>query len=175
MDNNNGRPMYPESQYRTWLEILSPYLKLGNSLNYAVDRTELGHHRTTLYEKYKLGDWFSDEVDRLTSLPGEIANSIFVRIVLGIDEKVKQGQPLTSEEYRNLRFFAEKHRSCKAFFVTRIETDKPNPKDIGKLLDTIEQTDYDELARQVGEFSKKNDNQNSPISTTAVPEQSISE
>ena len=37
MDNNNGRPAYDEAQYKSWLDEIAPYLKLGNSLNYAID------------------------------------------------------------------------------------------------------------------------------------------
>ena len=147
MDNNNGRPSYEDSQYRMWLDELSPFLKLGNSLNYAVDHAGLTAHKTTIYEKYNLNDWFSEKVDLFTTTPGDIVNSIFARIIINIDEKVKQGLPITSEEFRNLRFFAEKHRSCKPFFVTRIETDLPDPNRIAKVLDTMESTDYDKFAK----------------------------
>lgn len=55
-----------------------------------------------------------------------------------MDERVKQGQRLDSEDWRNLRFFAEKHRSCSPFFINRNETAIVKPNKISQVLDNLE-------------------------------------
>lgn len=145
--DNNGRPAYTDEQYQSWLDELSPFLKLGNSLSYAIEKAGLTNHRTTLYEKYNLGDWFSDKVDTFMRTPGEIVNSIFTRLIASIEEKAKQELPLTPEEYKNLRFFAEKHRSCQPFFTNRTEVDVMNLKEsTARVIARLDETDYEELA-----------------------------
>ena len=145
--NEPGRPPHSEEQYQSWLDELSPFLKLGNSLSYAIEKAELTKHRTTLYEKYNLGDWFSDKVDIFMKMPGEIVNSIFTRMIGAIDEKIKQEQPLTAEDYKNLRFFAEKHRSCQPFFTNRTEMDVKDFKEsTARIIARLEETDYGPVA-----------------------------
>lgn len=116
-----GRPEYTDEQFQTWLEDLKPFLKLGNTLNYAIEKADLSKHKTTIYEKFRLGDWFSQKIDTYRSYLGEITNNIFAREILNIEEVQKQGRPISEEQWRNLRFFAEKHRSSSPFFVSRQE------------------------------------------------------
>ncbi|OGG24120.1 hypothetical protein A3A79_02905 [Candidatus Gottesmanbacteria bacterium RIFCSPLOWO2_01_FULL_43_11b] len=148
-----GRPEYPDEQYQIWLTEMAPFLKIGNSLYFAIEKALLIKHKSAIYEKYRLKDWFSEKIDAFQRYPGEVVNSIFYRLILSIDEKVKIGQPVTDEEWRNLRFFAEKHRSCQPFFVSRQEVAQVEPDDISQLLDDLERendkTDYSHLAEQV--------------------------
>lgn len=149
--NDIGRPEYTDSQYETWLNEMSPFLKIGNSLYFAMDKALLLRHKTAIYEKYRLKDWFSEKIDAYQQFPGEIVNSIFNRLVLIVDEKIKRGELVNNEEWRNLRFFAEKHRSCQPFFVNRQEMTQTNQEDIGTILDNLEKTDYAELGRKASE------------------------
>jgi len=89
------------------------------------------------------------------ALPGEIVNSIFSRLVMTLDDKVKQGLPLTSEEYKNLRFFAEKHKSCHQFFVTKTEITQVEENKISKVLDGLETTDYEQLSKDAQEAMER--------------------
>lgn len=143
-----GRPEYTNDQYRVWLDEMAPFLKLGNSLYYAIERAMLSGHKTVIYEKYKLHDWFSEKIDAFQRYPGEIINSIFVRLVHVADEKIKQGTSLTDEEWRNLRFFAEKHRSCHPFFSIRQEVTQIKPDNISEILDKLEQSNYEDLGQK---------------------------
>jgi hypothetical protein len=140
-----GRPKYNDDQYRTWLEDMAPFLKIGNTLYYAIEKAMLTQHKTVIYEKYRLNDWFSEKIEAFQRYPGEVINSIFYRLVLSVDERVKIGQPVTDEEWRNLRFFADKHRSCQPFFITRQEVAQVEPSNIGMTLDALEQSDYEKL------------------------------
>ena len=91
--------------------------------------------------------WFSDKVDIFMKMPGEIVNSIFTRMIGAIDEKIKQEQPLTAEDYKNLRFFAEKHRSCQPFFTNRTEMDVKDFKEsTARIIARLEETDYGPVA-----------------------------
>lgn len=133
-----GRPEYTDDQYKAWLEDMSPFLKIGNSLYYAIEKAMIMQHKTVIYERYRLKDWFSEKIDAYQRYPGEIINSIFVRLVLSVDEKLKQGLPPSDEEWRNLRFFAEKHRNCQPFFVSRQEVAQVEPDKISLILDNLE-------------------------------------
>ncbi len=145
---DNGRPEYTDEQYRAWLDEMSPFLKLGYSLYYAMDRSLLLRHKDSIYRKFKLNDWFCEKIEAFQRYPGEIVNSIFSRLILIADEKVKRGQPINREEWRNLRFFAEKHRSCQPFFVSRTEIAQTEPSKITRILDELERetTDYSLLS-----------------------------
>ena len=144
--NNNGREPYSDEQYTKWLDDMTPFLKLGNSLNYAIEKADLPKHKDTIYRKFRLKDWFCEKIEAFQRYPGEMVNSIFSRVIVSIDEKVKQGSPITDEEWRNLRFFAEKHRTCQQFFTTRTETAQTDDFKLGQILDRLEQenqkTDY---------------------------------
>lgn len=144
---DNGRPVYTDEQYRVWLDEMTPFLKVGYSLYYAMDKALLLRHKDSIYRKFKLNDWFCEKIEAFQKYPGEIVNSIFSRLVLMVDEKVKRGQQVSDEDWRNLRFFAEKHRSCQPFFVTRQEVAQVEPDKVSRILDTLEHTDYEDLGK----------------------------
>ncbi len=146
--NDTGRPEYTDDQYRVWLDEIAPFLKVGYSLYYAMDKALLLRHKDSIYRKYRLNDWFCEKIDAYQRYPGEIVNSIFSRLILTIDEKIKRGELIADEEWRNLRFFAEKHRSCQPFFVTRQEITQTEPDKIGRLLDKLEETDYKDFGQK---------------------------
>lgn len=156
-----GRPNYPESQYKSWLEELRPYLVKGCSLNYAVDKSGLNHHRTTIYEKYRLKDWFSHEIDELRSKVGETVNDILATEVFRIQDKQKgQGAgSVTKDELEVVEFVAKHHRTAQPFFATRSETAETKPEDVGKILDRME-SNYDNLG---SEIEKQSVAANSPV------------
>ncbi|MBV6514230.1 MAG: hypothetical protein FMNOHCHN_03820 [Ignavibacteriaceae bacterium] len=142
-----GRPIVSEEQYAQWLEIMRPFLMQGNSIRYALDRTDLTSHKDTVYEKYRLGDWFADKIDTYRATMGEMVNSSFSKLNQIINDKIAQGVPLSREDTDILKFIAEKHRTSQPFFVTRVENAESKREDVGKILDRME-TDYDELGRQ---------------------------
>jgi hypothetical protein len=155
MNNGNpGRPEYPEEQYQKWFDDLAPFFKLGETLNAAIDDAGLQQHRTTLYEKARLSDWFSDKMESLQAIPGKLANNILVKRLMLVDEKIKQGLPVTEEEMRDVRFIAEKHRSSQPYFVNRQEVAQVDPGKIGLILDDLEATKTD-----YGNFSEALSNQ----------------
>lgn len=149
-----GRPEYTDIQYQTWLNDMAPFLKTGNSLYHAMDKAVLLQHKNVIYQKYRLNDWFRETCDIFQQYPGEMVNSIFNRLILSIDEKVNRGKSVTNEEWRNLRFFADRHRSCRPFFTNQQETVQTNFKNIGLIIDSLDQntspTDYDECTKMAG-------------------------
>lgn len=149
-----GRPEYTDDQYKAWLDDMTPFLKIGNSLYYSIEKAILTQHKTTIYEKYRLNDWFSEKINAYQRYPGEIINSIFVRLVLSVDEKLKQGSSPTDEEWRNLRFFAEKHRSCQPFFVSRQEVAQVEPDKVGRILDSLESEQATAAYEDLSEHAK---------------------
>lgn len=147
-----GRPEYTEKQYRVWLDEMSPFLKLGYSLYNAMDKALLLHHKDSIYRKFRLNDWFCEKIEAFQQYPGEIVNSIFAKLIYSVDEKVKQGLPINREDWRNLRFFAVKHRSCRPFFVTRREAVQIEPDKVSGILDNLERetslSDYYNIAKE---------------------------
>lgn len=141
MSSDSGRPEYPEEQYQKWFDELAPFFKLGETLNAAIDDAGLQQHRTTLYEKSKLHDWFSDKMQSLQSIPGKLANNILVKRLMLVDEKIKQGIPISEEEMRDVRFIAERHRSAQPYFVNRTEVVQPPPRPIQDVLDELNRND----------------------------------
>ena len=122
MANGPGRPEYTDEQYSVWLEAMRPFLENSNSLYYSMEQAGLIPHQTTIYEKYRLKDWFSQKVDAYRRTPGEIANNAIVTLVRRTQDKVKRGEVITSDEQKMLQFYAEKSRSAQPWFVNRQET-----------------------------------------------------
>lgn len=142
-----GRPEYTEADYQRWLDEMAPFLKLGHALNAAIDEAALSKHKTTVYEKYRLGDWFSQKVDIYRATPGILANDILTKTLIMVNDRIKQGLPVSEDDMKNVRFMAEKHRTAQPYFVTRTETAEADPQKVGKVLDTME-TDYDRIGQQ---------------------------
>lgn len=143
-----GRPEFSDDTYHAWLDDMRPFLKMGHSLHFAMEKAWIIQHKNVIYQKYRLNDWFRDRIDSYRSYFGEIVNSIFARQVYTMEEKQKRGETLTDEDWRNLRFIAERHKSCQSFFVNRQEVIQPNKDEIEKILDTIEAINYEEVAKQ---------------------------
>jgi hypothetical protein len=65
-----------------------------------------------------------------------------------VDDKIKQGLPVSEEEMKDVRFMADKHRSAQAYFVTRQEVAQVGIDEVSKILDRLElESDYGQLAR----------------------------
>lgn len=137
--DDNGRPEYPEEQYHTWFDELAPFFKLGETLNAAIDDAGLQQHRTTLYKKSKLNDWFLDRMQSLQAIPGKLANNILVKRLMAVDEKIKQGLPPTEEEMKDVRFIAERHRSAHPYFVNRSEVILPPQRSMEEIEAELEE------------------------------------
>ena len=76
--------------------------------------------------------------------------------MVAINERLAQGLPLTDEDWRNVRFMAEKHRTTQAFFVNRTETAVADPAKVGKILDTME-SDYGNVGQEASKQMVAND------------------
>lgn len=55
---------------------------------------------------------------------------------------------LTDNEVKVIKIVAERHRTAQPFFVNRTETAEADDSKLGKVLDTLEATDYDQLGRE---------------------------
>ncbi len=118
---NIGRSEYTDEQYQVWLEDMTPFLQAGHTLSRAIEKAGLTKHRTSLYEKARLNDWFSDKMQVYQSYLGELVNEIFARQIQRIYDYVIRGEPLSRVDCRILCFFAAHQRSCAPFFVQRHE------------------------------------------------------
>src|SRR5690242_18161955 len=79
--SGNGRPVVSEEQYAVWLEEMRPHLELSCSLWRAIEKSALTQHITTIYEKYRLGDWFAQKIDQIRAMVGENVNEALARRV----------------------------------------------------------------------------------------------
>lgn len=142
-----GRPELTEAEYQKMLDDMAPFLKLGHTLNTTIDEAALTQHRTAIYDKYRLNDWFAYKIDAYRATPGILANDILTKVLMDVNDRIKQGRPVTEDDMKNVRFMAEKHRTAQPYFVTRTETAEADPAKIGKILDTIE-TDYGNVGQE---------------------------
>jgi len=147
-----GRPEFSNKKYEFWVNEMSPFLKAGFSLYSSIEKAGLLKHKDSIYKKYRLNDWFCEKIEAFQRYPAEIVNSIFTQIVMCVHEKIKAGNEVSETEMRNVRFFAEKHRSCQIYFSNSTETLSTNRDNIGRLLDNlVEETDYEYLADKARE------------------------
>lgn len=144
----DGRPAITDEQYLKWLDDMAPYLKMASTLYYAMDMANILQHKTVIYEKYKQNDWFAEKIDAYRRTIGEVANNATVRMMTQIDTKIKQQIPLLKEEISFMQWFAEKHRTAQPFFVTRTEQVVKDDKEVGKILDVLDTTDYEAVGRE---------------------------
>jgi hypothetical protein len=150
---------WSEGDYQKCLDDMAPFLKLGHTLNSAIDDAGIVQHKTEVYTKYRLNDWFAQKVDNYRATPGILANDILTKVLMDVNDRIKQGRPVTEDDMKNVRFMAEKHRTAQPYFVTRTETAEADPSKVGKILDTIE-TDYGNLGL---EASKQMVETNTPV------------
>ena len=143
----NGRPPTTDSEYQKFIDDMAPFLKLGETLYHAMEDAGLLYHQTLIYDKYRLNDWFAQKIDNYRSYPGKIVNNILTKTMVAVNERMAQGLPLTDEDWRNVRFMAEKHRTTQTFFVNRTDTAVADPAKIGKILDTME-SDYGTIGQE---------------------------
>lgn len=142
-----GRPPTTDADYQKYLDDMTPFLKLGETLYHAICDANLESQKTVIYEKYRLNDWFAEKIDAYRSYPGKLANNILTKVLIQANERLAQGLPLTDEDMRNVRFMAEKHRTAQSYFVNRTETAEADPDKVGKILDTIE-SNYDTVGQE---------------------------
>lgn len=159
MANPPGQQPYTETDYLRFLDAMAPFLKMGATINAAVEDANLTEQKATIYNKYRLNDWFAIKIDSLRETPGKLVAYILTKRVMQVDEKIKQGLPVGEDEMRDVRFMAEKHRTAQTYFVTRTETAEADPDKVGKILDTMEMSDYKELGKnandELGREAKK--------------------
>lgn len=136
-----GRPEHTEQDFQRWLDDMAPFFKLGATLNSAIEDAELVKYRTAIYGKYKLNDWFSEQINRYREYPGKLINRVIIRRVMEVDEKIRQGLLVTEFEMKDVRFAAEKHRSAQPYFVNRTETKAIDDENIGKIIDDLDSID----------------------------------
>lgn len=144
-----GAPEFTEEQYQKWLEEMAPFLRQGSSLWYSMDKAAILTHATSIYEKYRLGDWFSQKVDAYRATVGDMIANVGFKVIEGVHTRMIESQgkaTMTSEEVSVWKTMAEKHRAAQQFFVNRTETAPADDSKIGKILDSLETTNYDKLA-----------------------------
>ena len=153
-----GREPYSDEQYTKWLDDMSPFLKFGDTLYHAIEKAGLIKHKDTIYRKVRLNDWFCEKITILRSYPAELVNNIFMKLITTIDANLTGGLAISGEEWRNLRFFAERHKSCKTYFFDKSEIAQRGQDDIEELLSQldeqnksdrlgiIEKTNYNDVA-----------------------------
>jgi hypothetical protein len=143
-----GKPEFTDEQYQAWLSELRPYLEKGNTIYYACEKAGIGSHYDVILRKYKLNDWLSQKVDIYRSRPGELVNDTIATLCYQVMDNIKKSLAVTKDDLDLLKFMAEKHRTSQPFFVNRTETAKADEGKIGKILDTIEETDYGDVGRE---------------------------
>jgi len=143
-----GRPIISEDQYKLWLEELRPHLELACSLYRACTKAGLEEKYKRISEKYALNDWFSEKVDAYRRVLGENINEVLARITNKALDRAKRDETLTKEDVDVVKYMGEKHRTAQPFFVNRTETAQAKEGEVGKILDTIEQSDYDKLGTE---------------------------
>ena len=165
---NPGNQPFTDIEYASFLDEMVPFLKMGATLNAAIDDAGLRKHRTAIYTKYRLKDDFAYKIDAFQAYPGKIANYILVKRIMQVNEKVKQGLPISEDEMKDVRFVAEKHRSSQPYFVNRTETAQARP--IEELIEELDKEGTDTID-DVTETIKNETEQiqepaNLPIATT---------
>lgn len=163
-----GRPITPDETFAGWLDEMAPYLKQGHSLDYAMDKcgflvetkkeNDVSHERA-IRLKYNRNDWFRRKVDNFIAQAGELINNLFFNELMLAVEAQKQGRALTEEQWKNLRFMAEKHRSAQRYFVTR--TENASGKTVDDVLGELN-NDPEPEHTEFAESIKKQDVANDP-------------
>jgi hypothetical protein len=150
-------PAFSDEQFQSWLEDMRVFLQQGATIWYACDKAGITPHYWSILKKYKSNDWFSQKIDTYRSYPGELVNNALVMLAQKAADRIKQDLPITKEELEVLKLMAEKHRTSQTFFVNRTETAVADPAKVGKILDTMEGTDYDNLGREASKQMVAND------------------
>ena len=150
--NPEGAPEISDEQYNKWLDEMRAFLRTGNTLWYAMDKANLLTHKDSIYRKYRLKDQLCEKVEALQANVGEMINAVGYKVIEAVHTRIVETDgktQLTSEEAQVWKTMAEKHRTAQPFFVSRTETAVADPNQVGKILDTIESTNYEQLGPEI--------------------------
>lgn len=156
-----GRTPHASLTYNLWLQDMRPFLKCGFSLHQAIQKAGLNKHKDSIYRKFRLGGEFCEKIRKYQRYPGEVANSIFARLIMKINDKVKSGEELNRIDYRILCWFATHHRSATPFFIHHRERVLKKYDAFGDLVSPTNQTipkppKIEYIASSHHEFNEKN-------------------
>ena len=149
-----GAPTITDAQFAKWLDEMSPFLVQGCSLYYAMDKTGLYKHGTAIYEKYRLGDWFAQKINILRATVGELTNLIGYQVLKHLHTKnieTAGAYEMKPHEVAVWKTTAEKHRAAQPFYVSRVENVDVDDTKLGKIIETLDNTNYDDMAREAQE------------------------
>ena len=147
--NKTGRPSIAEEQYYTWLQELRPHLELAMTLLGACRKAGLeDKYNSCILAKYNLNDWFSSKVDAYRQSFGESINEALAKETMRILDKAKRTEPLNRDEINVLQHQSEHHRAAAPFFHNRQENVNIDATDVGKILDTIEASNYENVGQK---------------------------
>lgn len=136
--NKVGPPSFSDQQFVIWLEDMRPFLRQGMSLNYSIDKAGLTNHRTAIYDKARLKDWFNEQISRLQATITDLNNSAIFKIVDRVHARLAENSSagIDPQEAKIMALVAEKHRTSQPFWVTRNETADAKDEDFGKIIET---------------------------------------
>lgn len=146
-----GAPVVADEQFQKWINAMHEWLRRGCTLWYAMDKADLLVHKTVIYKKYKSNDpndvWFAEKIDKLRSTLGEMTNDLVFRVIENAKNRMIESPTaqMTDNEVKITKLVAERHRTAQPFFVNRTETAEADDSKVGKILDDLGETDYDEL------------------------------
>lgn len=139
-----GAPEISDEQFDNWLRDMSEFLKQGASLWYAMEKAGILRHKTVIYEKYRLKDWFSEKIDTYRAYVGELVNMVGFKTIQAIHNRMIESDGkvgiMSSEEVQVWKTMAEKHRTAQPFFVTRAETAQAKDEEFGKVVEPQQPT-----------------------------------
>jgi len=146
-----GRDEYSDEQYKNWLDDMRSFLKEGSTLYYAMDKAGLAKHKNVIYRKYKKKDWFWERITTYQGYVGELINKIGVKTITKIHTRLVETDgfgAMTKEEMQVWKHMASTHRAAQPFFVNRTESAEADDDDLGKVIERMESSDYEDVAEQ---------------------------
>ena len=117
---------------------MTPFLKKGVTLHYAMEKCGLLQHKDLIYKKYREDKDFIEKIDTLRSRIGELTNLIAYDVLENVHLNLTNtnGKYELSKYEENIwKTVAEKHRTAQPFFVTRTEEAKAKKEEFGKVVD----------------------------------------
>jgi hypothetical protein len=66
-------------------------------------------------------------------------------------DRVKAGEPVTTDEVGILKHMSQYHRTAQPFFANRQENASPKPEEVGKILDELEAENIDDVGPKAHE------------------------
>lgn len=173
MDETRGRPSLTKEDKDEILTEIIPYLRLGNSLNSAIQSAGLSSKKSQIYELAANDDYFMEKIEQAKAFLKKCVNGVFGKRVIAISAKFDTTGKLEYYDENFLKWFAINNKTLREEYGEHKELTGKGGKDLIPNQPTNESLDEvnKKVALMLSQFEEYDKTKNQPDAISSDTEQ----